>query len=92
MEKLSEQEIIRRDKLAKYKELGIDPFGQKFDVTGHSVDIKNEYKDMSHEELEEKTVDVAVAGRIMFIRKWVRLLSLLFKIKKALFKFIFARI
>ena len=69
MEKLSEQEIIRRDKLAKYKELGIDPFGQKFDVTGHSVDIKNEYKDMSHEELEEKAVDVAVAGRIMFIRK-----------------------
>ena len=50
MEKLSEQEIIRRDKLAKYKELGIDPFGQKFDVTGHSVDIKNEYKDMSHED------------------------------------------
>ncbi len=69
MEKLSEQEIIRRDKLAKYKELGIDPFGQKFDVTGHSVDIKNEYKDMSHEELEEKAIDVAVAGRIMFIRK-----------------------
>lgn len=69
MEKLSEQEIIRREKLAKYKELGIDPFGQKFDVTGHSTDIKATYKDMTHEELEEKQIKVSVAGRIMFIRK-----------------------
>ncbi len=69
MEKLSEQEIIRREKLAKYKELGIDPFGQKFDATSHSTDIKSTYKDMSHEELEEKQIKVSVAGRIMFIRK-----------------------
>lgn len=69
MEKLSEQEIIRREKLAKYKELGIDPFGQKFDATSHSTDIKSTYKDMSHDELEEKQIKVSVAGRIMFIRK-----------------------
>lgn len=47
---------------------------------------------MSHEEIEEKAVDVAVAGRIMFIRKMGKASFLLFKIKKALFKFIFARI
>lgn len=69
MEKLSEQEIIRREKLTKYKELGLDPFGQRFDVTGHSVEIKDKYKDMTHEELEEKKIPVCVAGRIMFIRK-----------------------
>ena len=67
--KLSEQEIIRREKLQKYKELGLDPFGQKYDVTHKSTDIKNTYKDATHEELEEKAIEVSVAGRIMFIRK-----------------------
>lgn len=69
MQKLSEQEIIRRDKLEKYKELGIDPFGQKFDALNKSVEIKEAYKGMTHEELEEKAIEVSVAGRIMFIRK-----------------------
>lgn len=67
--KLSEQEIIRREKLQKYKELGLDPFGQKYDVTHKSAVIKNTYKDATHEELEEKAIEVSVAGRIMFIRK-----------------------
>ena len=66
---LSEQEIVRRGKLEKYKELGIDPFGQAFDQKNKSEEIKNAYKDFSHEELEEKNIKVAVAGRIMFIRK-----------------------
>ncbi|MGM9971522.1 MAG: lysine--tRNA ligase [Anaeroplasmataceae bacterium] len=67
--KLSEQEIIRREKLQKYRELGLDPFGQKYDVTHKSAQIKKEYADYSHEELEEKNDVVSVAGRIMFIRK-----------------------
>ena len=29
MENLTEQEIVRRGKLEKYKELGIEPFGQR---------------------------------------------------------------
>ncbi len=69
MEKLSEQEIIRRDKLSKYKELGIDPFGQKFEAAAHSTEIKEQFKDMTHEELEEHAYPTSVAGRIMFIRK-----------------------
>ena len=66
---LSEQEIVRRGKLEKYRELGLDPFGQAFDQKNKSEEIKNAYKDFSHEELEEKNIEVAVAGRIMFIRK-----------------------
>jgi len=31
--KLSEQEQVRRDKLKKYKELGVDPFGHAFKRT-----------------------------------------------------------
>ena len=69
MEKLSEQEIIRREKLQKYRDLGIDTFGQRYEVTHKSAPIKAQYKDYTHEELEEMKVTVSVAGRIMFIRK-----------------------
>ena len=56
MEKLSEQEIIRREKLQKYRDLGIDPFGQRYEVTHKSAPIKAQYKDYTHEELEEMKV------------------------------------
>jgi lysyl-tRNA synthetase class 2 len=70
-QELSEQEIIRREKLQKYIDLGIDPFGQKFDAKNHSQEIKNKYdlEENTHERLEELAAEVSVAGRIMFIRK-----------------------
>lgn len=69
MENLTEQEKIRRAKLEKYIELGIDPFGQRYEVTHKSKEIKDKYNGLSHEELEALSVKVKVAGRIMFIRK-----------------------
>ena len=69
MREFSEQELVRREKLEKIRDLGIDPFGHKYPVTDYSLDIKNKYKDYSHEELENANVEVSVAGRIMFIRK-----------------------
>ena len=39
-QKLSDQEIVRREKLDKLRELGIDPFGQRYDATEHSNDVK----------------------------------------------------
>ena len=68
-EKRSEQELVRIAKLEKYKELGIDPFGQKYDVKNKSAEVKETYKDYTHEQLEEERHEVTVAGRIMFIRK-----------------------
>lgn len=68
-EKLTEQETIRRGKLEKLKELGLDPFGQRFDTTHHSTEIKEEFAGKTHEELEELNAVVKIAGRIMFIRK-----------------------
>ncbi len=68
-EKRSEQEIVRIAKLEKYKELGIDPFGQKYDASNKSLEIKEKFKDFSHEDLENEKHEVSVAGRIMFIRK-----------------------
>ena len=69
MREFSEQELVRREKLEKIKNLGIDPFGHKYDVSDFSINIKDKYKDKTHEELEEINAQVSVAGRIMFIRK-----------------------
>ncbi len=69
MGNLTEQEIIRRNKLDRYKELGIDPFGQAFDVKNKSTEIKEKYKGLTEEELQQMNITVSVAGRIMFIRK-----------------------
>ena len=64
-EKRSEQELVRIAKLEKYKELGIDPFGSKYDATHHSTDVKDlankeiekfkaEHQSLSEEELKEQ--------------------------------------
>ena len=56
---LSEQEQVRRAKLAKLAEEGRDPYQKtKFDVNAHSDEIKAGF-----EELEGK--EVAIAGRLM---------------------------
>ncbi len=69
MREFSEQELVRREKANKLRGLGIDPFGHRFEITDFSKNIKDEYQDMTHDELEELHKEVTVAGRIMFIRK-----------------------
>ena len=57
MSKLSEQEIIRREKLAKIRELGIDPYPAELFKVSHLVnEIKKKFKENSK---------VIVAGRLM---------------------------
>ncbi|HBA37163.1 MAG TPA: lysine--tRNA ligase [Firmicutes bacterium] len=65
----TEQELVRRGKLDKIKELGIDPFGHKYEVTDYSSFIKEKCSSKSHDQLESENIEVNVAGRIMFIRK-----------------------
>lgn len=67
--KFSEQELVRREKLQELIDKGIDPFGQRFDVTAYSKEIKEKYGDKTHEELEEMAVEVKIAGRIMTKRR-----------------------
>ena len=68
-DQLTQQEQVRREKLEKYRELGIDPFGQRYDVTDHAQDLKDKYANYSEEELESIETKGNIAGRIMFIRK-----------------------
>ena len=68
-ERLNDQELVRRQKVEKLKELGIDPFGQAYDRTHYSSDIKDLVAGKSNEEIEAMDLHVSIAGRIMFIRK-----------------------
>ena len=69
MRNLTDQEIVRREKATKIKELGIDPFGSRYDRTAYSEDLKEKYKDIPHDDFENINDCYKVAGRIMFIRK-----------------------
>ena len=65
----TEQELIRREKAEKLKELGIDPFGSRYDATHKSNEVKALAANKTNEELDAEKNIVKVAGRIMFIRK-----------------------
>ena len=69
MREFTDQELVRREKCNNIKEMGIDPFGQKYDRTDFAMDLKEKYKDVDHEEFENINDTASVAGRIMFIRK-----------------------
>ena len=65
----TEQELVRREKAEKLRSLGLDPFGDRYDRDSLANDIKEKYKNLTHEELESMDEHAKVAGRIMFIRK-----------------------
>lgn len=69
MREFSEQELVRREKSEKLRELGLDPFGQRYDRDSFAADIKEKYASVDHDKFEEMTDTAKVAGRIMFIRK-----------------------
>ncbi len=59
---LSEQERIRREKLSKLRELGIDPYpAALFPVSHRSQELLDGYS----EEKQDKYKDVVIAGRLM---------------------------
>ena len=63
---LSDQEIIRREKLKQLQELGIDPYpAPLFEINATAAEIKQRYKG---EENAAEFADVSIAGRIMGIR------------------------
>lgn len=59
---LSEQEVIRREKLVELRALGIDPYpAPSYNITHTAVQIKQGYSEETKEEYKE----ISLAGRIM---------------------------
>ena len=69
MEKLTEQEVIRRQKMEDLRAMGVDPFGHAYQRTHKSGEIRAAYENCTKEELEEKDLTVKIAGRIMTKRR-----------------------
>lgn len=62
---LSEQEIVRREKLAELQKLGIDPYpAALYPVNTYSTLIKSSFTDENKEALS----DICLAGRLMSVR------------------------
>ena len=62
---LSEQELLRREKLAELIMMGIEPYpAPLFPINSHSSFIKENYT----AETKEQFADVCIAGRIMSVR------------------------
>ncbi|MEG0994671.1 MAG: OB-fold nucleic acid binding domain-containing protein, partial [Bacilli bacterium] len=69
MQELSEQELVRRNKLEEMKKQGINPFKGAIDVKNNSKEIYELYDNFSKEELHDLNIVVKVAGRIMTKRR-----------------------
>jgi lysyl-tRNA synthetase class 2 len=64
-EELNDQLKVRREKMQAMFDAGKDPFGKRFERTHQTKEILEAYGDLSKEELDEKNVEVTIAGRIM---------------------------
>lgn len=69
MEILNDQELIRREKIDKLKELGVDPYGSKYERNETSLSIREKCESKTNEELEANPLNVKIAGRVMAIRR-----------------------
>ena len=67
---LTQQEQARRDKLAKYRELGVDPFGSKFVQDTNSAELKERFANIKKEEdVPQNQKPFKITGRIVLLRK-----------------------
>lgn len=66
-EEMNDQMQVRRQKLQELIDLGIDPFGQRFDRTASTAELHEKWDAFSKEELHEKEDEshVSIAGRLM---------------------------
>ncbi len=62
---LNELEAVRREKLVTLRELGVDPFGKKYERTHWAKEIIAQFDHLSKEELDQAEHEVRIAGRMM---------------------------
>ena len=62
VEDINEMMKIRRDKLKTFADMGVAPFGHRYEVTYHAQDIRDKFDELEGEEDGPK---VRLAGRLM---------------------------
>jgi lysyl-tRNA synthetase, class II len=64
-EELNDQLRVRREKMNTMRENGLDPFGKRFERTHSINELVEQYGELEKEDVEEKNVEVTIAGRMM---------------------------
>ena len=65
-EDLNDLMRVRREKMEKFREMGVAPFGQRYEVTHHADRVLADFASLGEE--AEGTAEVSIAGRLMAIR------------------------
>ncbi|MBN1392711.1 MAG: lysine--tRNA ligase [Sedimentisphaerales bacterium] len=65
---ISQFERQRREKLSRLRELGVDPYGGKYEGTEQAADIKGRFKDGDESQMEHPEGKAKCAGRIVLLR------------------------
>ena len=67
MQELSEQELVRREKLTKLRALGIDPYpAAAFDVSHYATTVSEKYKQGQHVRMAGRLMSRRVQGKASF--------------------------
>jgi len=67
MQELSEQELVRREKLAKLRELGIDPYpAAAFDVSHYATTVSEQFENGLHVSMSGRLMSRRVQGKASF--------------------------
>ena len=67
MQELSEQELVRREKLAKLRELGIDPYpAAAFDVSHYATTVSEKFEQGQHVRMAGRLMSRRVQGKASF--------------------------
>lgn len=69
MEKILDQESVRWEKFLKLKNMGVDPYPHRYELSHNLEEIENSFKSFSEEELQKDPKEVKTAGRILAIRE-----------------------
>lgn len=64
---------IRREKVEKLRELGINPYPNDFKPTHHCADLNTRFADFDKEQLANVDETFTIAGRVMFLREFGKL-------------------
>lgn len=70
MEDQNDLILQRIRKLEELKEMGVDPYGQPYDVTHHADELLDGFRDRSKDDLENEHVKASLAGRIVAWRSF----------------------
>jgi len=69
LQNLNDQERVRREKLIRLRELGIDPYGHAYKVSHSLSEAKKIFEKNNPDDVINLNIKVTLAGRIMMIRK-----------------------